>query len=90
MALDPKIAEILDKLESLDSAEIVTDDEWKTRGEWQAAWGVSTRRSEKLIRDGVHAGLMEHTKRPRKLVNGVVRSLDCYRWVGEGAKKKAG
>lgn len=83
MALDPKIADILDRLQSLETQPLEIDDEWKTRQEWQEAWGVSRQAADNCIKKGLRAGLMERGKRPRQMMNGVVRPTDCYRWTGQ-------
>lgn len=74
------IAAQLDALEP--KAKAPADRDAFTRNEWREKWACSSRTVTKRIKNGMDHGIMESVWLPRDCVDGSVRQVKHYRFVG--------
>ena len=59
---------------------------WRTILQWAAAWAKSPSQTERLLRRGMEAGLIERATLPAATISGAVRPTPVYRYVGKSRK----
>jgi hypothetical protein len=62
--------------------------EAKTRKEWEAMWGTSSRMTMSYLHAGIKAGLMRYNRKPWVLINGHTKMIDAYEIVRKPKKSK--
>lgn len=64
-------ADLLAQLRAIQSAEDEIPEDFKTTTEWAKEWNLSDSHTQKLLRDGVKAGILERQTFHRRTESGV-------------------
>lgn len=76
------VARIIEGLSRLGVGVTCEGPEWFTRAEVEQAIGLGTSQTGVILRRAVHAGVLETGKVEQRQIDGVVKRVTAYRFVG--------